>query len=93
MTFEEAHKKALEAKAKWGGGSSEAWLINSLEALGLLKLEDRRNADERLAESLTAAFSFDTDVKEMTIFRESLAKNGLQIVALSSSPHDTEDAK
>lgn len=90
MTFEEAHKAALDAKAKWGGGSSEAWLINSLEALGLLKLEDRRNADERLASALAATFSFTTNTKEMTMFRERLAADGLQIVPVSRTPQENE---
>lgn len=40
MTREEAHKAALDAKAQWGGGSSESWLINCLVAFGLLKLDE-----------------------------------------------------
>jgi len=40
MTFEEALAVTIEAKKKWGGGSSEAWLINAMAALGVLKLDE-----------------------------------------------------
>jgi hypothetical protein len=91
MTFEEALALTIKTKEKWGGGSSEAWLINALEVLGILKLEDRRSADERLAESLSKSFSFDADAKEMDLFRERLAQNGLKIVVTTRhSPQGSE---
>jgi hypothetical protein len=44
MTRDEAIKAAIGSKDKWGGGSSEAWLVNVLEALGVLKLEDPKES-------------------------------------------------
>jgi hypothetical protein len=85
MTRDEAVSIAVEAKKKWGGGSSEYWLVIALEALGVLKLEDSRTTDERLAASLTKIFSFDTNATEMTFFRDHVAKNNRKIVDTSVS--------
>lgn len=40
MTRDEAVAIANKAREKAGGGSSEWWLVNALEALGVLKLDD-----------------------------------------------------
>lgn len=48
MTRDEAVKIAKKAKEKWGGGSSEYWLVIALEALGVLKLEPERSGPEAL---------------------------------------------
>lgn len=39
MTKDEAVAVAIEAKKKWGGGSSEFWLVNALESLGLIEFD------------------------------------------------------
>jgi hypothetical protein len=83
MTREEA--LARMPQSRWYGEEGQrGWLIDSLAALGLLNIEQPRSTDERLAETLSATFSFTTTSKEMALFREHLAKNGLKIVATKS---------
>lgn len=40
MTRDEAIDLAMKAREKWGGGSSEYWLVIALEALGVLKIDE-----------------------------------------------------
>jgi hypothetical protein len=80
MTRDQAIAALIKSKEQWGGGSSEAWLVNSLEAIGMLKLDEPKSQDDRLAAVVMSTFSFDTNTKEMTLFRKELEAAGLKIV-------------
>ena len=80
MTKEEAVTIAIKAKEKWGGGSSEWWLVNALESLGLIEFDEPPKQDELLARALVLAFSFDASTSEMALFRKHLAVCGLVVV-------------
>jgi hypothetical protein len=78
MTFDEAHALAVKAKEKWGGGSSEAWLINVLNALGVIKLDEPKSSPEALVCEVLA--SMQVYGLRQRQFLDGLASAGLKVV-------------
>lgn len=79
MTRDEAKSKLMEMTAN---ECTPRWMddfIDSAVALGMLKLQEKKPVDERLASALTASFAFDTEAREMKIFHGMLADVGLKI--------------
>lgn len=83
MTREEAVKAALKAKAKWGGGSSENWLVLALEALGLLKLDEPAVS---LEGQLAIALGWPEGGRSHGEITAALKVSGLTLVAVKPSP-------
>jgi hypothetical protein len=87
MTFEEALATTLEAKKKWGGGSSEAWLINAMVALGALKLDEPPKC---LEEQLAIALGWPAGGRSHGELIAALRVSGLQLVEAPQMPQERE---
>lgn len=91
MTRDEAVATAIEAKKKWGGGSSEYWLVIALEALGVLELTDPkvRSPTERAVDAMFGYGQHGVITPRHAI--DAIHKVGLKIVEDPQSPQENVD--
>lgn len=95
MTRQEAVEVATLAKAKWGGGSSEYWLVIALEALGVLKIDEPRELPQKLRDFVSdARLAQGGAMERLGNLQHVLADCGLKIVEDDTrSSRDNSEAR